>query len=188
MHVNASISYGMFRCDRVRFTTDSEALFLTAFANGLTSDPVAALTATLRTVHALPTIVEHFAYNRFGQMIEHRTCLCGIESNRAVVSRHAPDLGRQVCRHGLVEHAERPGEHDPVGAQKTFFFRLRHRSKDVCAGRGIAGALTSFLVADAFKRGCRCIFLSAADETVQRVYGRIGFERIGTAMDTADSA
>ena len=34
-------------------TTDSEALFLAAFAHGLTEDPVAALTATLRTVHGL---------------------------------------------------------------------------------------------------------------------------------------
>jgi ribosomal protein S18 acetylase RimI-like enzyme len=54
--------------------------------------------------------------------------------------------------------------------------------------RGIAGALTSALIADALDRGCECIFLSAADETVQRVYARLGFEKIGTAMDTADAA
>lgn len=53
--------------------------------------------------------------------------------------------------------------------------------------RGIAGALTSALVADTYDRGCECVFLSAADESVQRVYARIGFEKIGTAMDTADS-
>jgi ribosomal protein S18 acetylase RimI-like enzyme len=52
--------------------------------------------------------------------------------------------------------------------------------------RGIAGALTSALVADAFARGIECIFLSAADEAVQRVYARVGFEKIGNAMDTAD--
>jgi predicted glutamine amidotransferase len=34
-------------------TTDSEALFLAAFAHGLTDDPVAAVMATLRTVHGL---------------------------------------------------------------------------------------------------------------------------------------
>ena len=54
--------------------------------------------------------------------------------------------------------------------------------------RGIAGALTTALVADAFDRGCACVFLSAADESVQRVYARIGFEKIGTAMDTADAS
>ena len=39
--------------------------------------------------------------------------------------------------------------------------------------RGLVGALTSALVADAFTRGCVCVFLSAADETVQRVYSRL---------------
>lgn len=52
--------------------------------------------------------------------------------------------------------------------------------------RGIAGALTSALVTDAFDRGCECVFLSAADETVQRVYARVGFAKIGAAMDTMD--
>ncbi|HEY3265371.1 MAG TPA: GNAT family N-acetyltransferase [Armatimonadota bacterium] len=50
--------------------------------------------------------------------------------------------------------------------------------------RGIAGALTSALAADAFHRGCRLVFLSAADENVQRVYARLGFRVIGSAMDT----
>jgi ribosomal protein S18 acetylase RimI-like enzyme len=53
--------------------------------------------------------------------------------------------------------------------------------------RGIAGALTSALVADALSQGCETIFLSAADDTVQRVYTRIGFERIGVAMDTMET-
>jgi ribosomal protein S18 acetylase RimI-like enzyme len=52
--------------------------------------------------------------------------------------------------------------------------------------RGLAGAVSASLVADAFAQGCDCVFLSAADETVQRVYARIGFELIGYAMDTMD--
>ena len=51
--------------------------------------------------------------------------------------------------------------------------------------RGIAGALTSALAEDAMGRGCRLVFLSAADETVQRVYARLGFRAIGEAMDTS---
>jgi ribosomal protein S18 acetylase RimI-like enzyme len=47
--------------------------------------------------------------------------------------------------------------------------------------RGIAAALTSHLVADALKRHTRTVFLSAGDETVGRVYARVGFERIATA-------
>ncbi len=53
--------------------------------------------------------------------------------------------------------------------------------------RGIAGALTSALVADAFGRGCECVFLSAMDESVQRIYARLGFELVGTAMDTMET-
>jgi ribosomal protein S18 acetylase RimI-like enzyme len=52
--------------------------------------------------------------------------------------------------------------------------------------KGLAGAVTSTLVADAFARGCTCIFLSAGDESVARVYGRLGFTRVGTALDTME--
>jgi ribosomal protein S18 acetylase RimI-like enzyme len=47
--------------------------------------------------------------------------------------------------------------------------------------RGIGAALTSLLVDDAFSRGVETVFLSAGDDAVARVYGRVGFERIGTA-------
>jgi ribosomal protein S18 acetylase RimI-like enzyme len=50
--------------------------------------------------------------------------------------------------------------------------------------KGLAGAVTSALVADALARGCTCIFLSAGDESVARVYARLGFVRVGTALDT----
>ncbi len=52
--------------------------------------------------------------------------------------------------------------------------------------QGIASALTSALIADAFKRGCGCVFLSAADEEVGGIYARVGFRRVGTAMDTME--
>lgn len=50
--------------------------------------------------------------------------------------------------------------------------------------QGLAGAVTSALVADAFAQHCTCVFLSAADETVQRLYARLGFAKVGVAMDT----
>ena len=46
---------------------------------------------------------------------------------------------------------------------------------------GIGSALTSVLVADALGRGIQTVFLSAGDETIARVYARLGFERVGTA-------
>lgn len=47
--------------------------------------------------------------------------------------------------------------------------------------RGIAAALTSELVRDAFRGGSDVVFLSAGDEVIARVYERAGFRRIGTA-------
>ena len=47
--------------------------------------------------------------------------------------------------------------------------------------RGIGAAITAELVADARSRGMTTVFLSAQDDTVARVYERIGFQRVGTA-------
>ncbi len=47
--------------------------------------------------------------------------------------------------------------------------------------RGIAAALTSFLVRDARDRGVQTIFLSADGPDVARIYERAGFRAIGTA-------
>jgi len=48
--------------------------------------------------------------------------------------------------------------------------------------RGLAAALTALLAADALARGVETVFLSAADGVVARIYARIGFREIGTAM------
>lgn len=46
--------------------------------------------------------------------------------------------------------------------------------------RGIGAALTSFLARAALDRGARTVFLSADDDDVARVYGRLGFVAIGS--------
>lgn len=48
--------------------------------------------------------------------------------------------------------------------------------------RGLALAVTAALAADARTRGIRTVFLSASDEEVARLYGQIGFVRVGTAL------
>jgi ribosomal protein S18 acetylase RimI-like enzyme len=48
--------------------------------------------------------------------------------------------------------------------------------------RGLGAAVTAALAADAIARGAQLVFLSATDDTVARVYERLGFSRIGTAM------
>jgi ribosomal protein S18 acetylase RimI-like enzyme len=48
--------------------------------------------------------------------------------------------------------------------------------------RGLGAAVTHALAADALARGARTVFLSATDATVARIYARLGFREIGTAL------
>jgi ribosomal protein S18 acetylase RimI-like enzyme len=47
--------------------------------------------------------------------------------------------------------------------------------------QGVGAAITAALVADARATGITTVFLSAQDDTVARVYERVGFVRVGTA-------
>jgi len=48
--------------------------------------------------------------------------------------------------------------------------------------QGLGAAITALLARDALDRGVHTVFLSASDDAVARVYARIGFRGIGTAM------
>jgi ribosomal protein S18 acetylase RimI-like enzyme len=48
--------------------------------------------------------------------------------------------------------------------------------------RGLGAAVTRTLAFDALAHGAHTVFLSATDATVARVYARLGFREIGTAM------
>ncbi|MBN3907269.1 MAG: GNAT family N-acetyltransferase [Nostoc sp. NMS1] len=48
--------------------------------------------------------------------------------------------------------------------------------------RGIAGALTTRLVQEAFNKGVTVAFLMAAHEAEERIYTRVGFSRIGEIL------
>ncbi|HEY0938358.1 MAG TPA: GNAT family N-acetyltransferase [Trebonia sp.] len=48
--------------------------------------------------------------------------------------------------------------------------------------RGLGAAVTHALAADARARGAGTVFLSATDASVARIYARLGFREIGTAM------
>ncbi|MBV9793953.1 MAG: GNAT family N-acetyltransferase [Actinobacteria bacterium] len=47
---------------------------------------------------------------------------------------------------------------------------------------GLGGAVTAALAGNAQRRGVQTVFLAASDDDVARVYGRLGFRRVGTAM------
>ena len=48
--------------------------------------------------------------------------------------------------------------------------------------QGLGAAITALLARDALDRGVETVFLSASDDAVARIYARIGFREIGTAM------
>ena len=48
--------------------------------------------------------------------------------------------------------------------------------------QGLGAAVTALLARDALDCGVQTVFLSASDDAVARVYARIGFREIGTAM------
>ncbi|MFD5077864.1 GNAT family N-acetyltransferase [Streptomyces sp. NPDC058371] len=48
--------------------------------------------------------------------------------------------------------------------------------------RGLGLAVTAALVTDARTRGVETVFLSAGDDDVARMYGRLGFRRVATAL------
>jgi len=112
----------------------------------------------------------------------------GLEAARDLVEREPDALARQQERlrtgRTVMAAAFAAGEpvgigsHQPVGPVTEIVgvgvlpaFR-RH---------GIAAALTGSLSQDARRRGVTTVFLSAGDETIARVYARVGFRSIATA-------
>jgi ribosomal protein S18 acetylase RimI-like enzyme len=70
------------------------------------------------------------------------------------------------------------GAHQPVGDATEL---VGIATLPAFRRRGLGAAVTAFLAEDAVRRGVGTIFLSAADPDVARLYGSIGFRRVGTA-------
>jgi ribosomal protein S18 acetylase RimI-like enzyme len=71
------------------------------------------------------------------------------------------------------------GQHQPVG---VFSEVVGVGTLPSARRQGLGLAVTAALVADARAAGVETVFLSANDEDVARIYGRLGFRRVGTAM------
>ncbi|MEE1751844.1 GNAT family N-acetyltransferase [Streptomyces sp. SP18CS02] len=71
------------------------------------------------------------------------------------------------------------GQHQPVGPVSEI---VGVGTLPSARRRGLGQAVTAALVADARARGVETLFLSAGDEDVARVYARIGFRPVGTAL------
>lgn len=71
------------------------------------------------------------------------------------------------------------GRHQPVGTVSEI---VGMGTLPTARRRGLALAVTASLVADARSRGVGTVFLSASDDDVARIYSRLGFDRVGTAL------
>jgi ribosomal protein S18 acetylase RimI-like enzyme len=70
------------------------------------------------------------------------------------------------------------GAHQPVGDATEI---VGVATLPAFRRRGLGAAVTAFLVEDARKRGLSTIFLSAGSDEIARLYGSLGFSRVGTA-------
>jgi ribosomal protein S18 acetylase RimI-like enzyme len=70
------------------------------------------------------------------------------------------------------------GSHQPVGDVTEI---VGVATLPAFRRRGLGGAVTGALVADALANGTELVFLSAGSDAVARVYARLGFRRVGTA-------
>lgn len=70
------------------------------------------------------------------------------------------------------------GSHQPVGPVSAI---VGVATLPSARRRGLAALVTARLVQDARERGAELVFIEAANDDVARIYGRLGFERVGTA-------
>ncbi|MER5864838.1 GNAT family N-acetyltransferase [Kitasatospora sp. NPDC002040] len=71
------------------------------------------------------------------------------------------------------------GQHQPVGPVSEL---VGIGTLPSARRQGLGYAVTAALVADARARGVETVFLSAGDQDVARIYGRVGFRPVGTAL------
>ena len=111
-----------------------------------------------------------------------------VEGDTVALTRARIEGGLAVVAVARVEGAAvAVGTHQPVGAVTEV---VGVGAAPAFRRRGLGSAVTSALVADAFDRGAETVFLSAGDETIARVYERIGFRvvgQVGAATDPARS-
>ncbi|WP_443033589.1 GNAT family N-acetyltransferase [Streptomyces sp. CA2R101] len=81
----------------------------------------------------------------------------------------AVEDGRALCA----------GQHQPVGKVSEI---VGVGTLPAARRRGLGLAVTAALVADARSRGVETLFLSADDDDVARIYARLGFRSVATAM------
>ncbi|MFE8992862.1 GNAT family N-acetyltransferase [Streptomyces collinus] len=104
-------------------------------------------------------------------------CVADGSVERAIVRvRAGLTVVAAAVEHGSVLSA---GQHQPLAGVSEI---VGVGTLPAARRRGFARAVTAALVADARSRGAATVFLSAGDDDVARVYARLGFRRVGTAL------
>src|SRR5262249_35824541 len=117
--------------------------------------------------------------------------------------RYKPPTEQEAATTGRLRERFRPGQSGlaaaagPDGPLAAGSYQLADGVAEITGvgvlpasrRRGLGGAVTHVLAADALARGARTVFLSATDAAVARGYSRLGFRESGTALiaRTADS-
>lgn len=96
-----------------------------------------------------------------------------------VGDRLARGLTRLAAAFGPDGTALAAGQHQPVGPVSEV---VGVGTRPEARRRGLGLAVTAALVADARALGVETVFLSATDDTVARLYARLGFRTIATAL------
>ncbi|MEU8761181.1 GNAT family N-acetyltransferase [Streptomyces sp. NPDC048659] len=96
-----------------------------------------------------------------------------------VGERIAAGLTRLAAAFGPSGTALAAGQHQPVGAVSEV---VGVGTRPEARRRGLGLAVTAALVADARAAGVTTVFLSATDATVARMYARVGFRTVATAL------
>ncbi len=109
-----------------------------------------------------------------------------VEGDTVALTRARIEEGLAVVGVARIEGAAvAVGTHQPVGDVTEI---VGVGAAPAFRRRGLGSAVTSALVSDAFERGAGTVFLSAGDETIARVYERIGFRVVGHVGAATDPA
>ncbi|MFJ6580718.1 GNAT family N-acetyltransferase [Streptomyces sp. NPDC091368] len=100
-------------------------------------------------------------------------------STALVSARLAAGLTRLAAALDAGGGALAAGQHQPVGAVSEV---VGVGTVPSARRRGLGLAVTAALVADARARGAELVFLTASDADVARLYGRLGFRTVATAL------
>ncbi|MEU5219540.1 GNAT family N-acetyltransferase [Streptomyces sp. NPDC020807] len=103
----------------------------------------------------------------------------GPGTTERIAERLTAGLTRLAAAYDPTGRALAAGQHQPVGAVTEV---VGVGTVPEARRRGLGLAVTAALAADARARGTETVFLTATDETVARLYGRLGFRTVATAL------